>query len=66
MEPALRSFVIGGVPAELKYAGLGPGIVGIYQFNVIVPALADNNAAPVVFQLGAAAGSQTLFLAIQR
>jgi uncharacterized protein (TIGR03437 family) len=57
---------IGGVPAELKYAGLAPGNVGLYQFNVIVPELADSSAAPVTFQLGATAGSQTLFLAIQR
>ena len=57
---------IGGVPAELKYAGLSPGYIGLYQFNVIVPALADNNAAPVTFKLGETAGLQTLFLAIQR
>jgi uncharacterized protein (TIGR03437 family) len=57
---------IAGVPAELKYAGLAPGYVGLYQFNVIVPELPDNNAAPLTFKLGATAGSQTLFLAIQR
>jgi uncharacterized protein (TIGR03437 family) len=57
---------IGGVPAQLKYAGLAPGNIGLYQFNVIVPALADNDAAAVTFQLGDTAGPQTLFLAIQR
>jgi uncharacterized protein (TIGR03437 family) len=57
---------IGGVVAELKYAGLAPGNIGLYQFNVIVPELPDNNAAPVAFKLGDTAGSQTLFLAIQR
>jgi uncharacterized protein (TIGR03437 family) len=57
---------IGGVPAELKYAGLAAGSVGLYQFNVIVPALANNNAAPVTFNLGGAPASQTLFMAIQQ
>jgi uncharacterized protein (TIGR03437 family) len=56
----------GGVTAELKYAGLSPGNLGLYQFNAIVPAVADNNATPVTFRLGGTASSQTLFLAIQR
>jgi uncharacterized protein (TIGR03437 family) len=57
---------IGGVPAALRYAGLAPGNIGLYQFNVIVPELADNDAAPVTFQLGDSASSQPLFLSIQR
>jgi uncharacterized protein (TIGR03437 family) len=57
---------IGGVVAELKYAGLAVGNIGLYQFNVIVPAVADNNAAPVMFKLGDTTSSQTLFVAIQR
>jgi uncharacterized protein (TIGR03437 family) len=28
---------IGGVPAAVTYAGLAPGSVGLYQFNVVVP-----------------------------
>jgi uncharacterized protein (TIGR03437 family) len=57
---------IDGVPAELKYAGLAPGYLGLYQFNVIVPAVADNRAAPVTFQLGGVPSKQALSLAVQR
>ena len=28
---------IGNVPATVPYAGLAPGLVGVYQFNVVVP-----------------------------
>jgi len=57
---------IGGVPADVRYAGLAPGYVGLYQFNVVVPAVADNNAATVTFELGGTAGSQALVLAVGR
>jgi uncharacterized protein (TIGR03437 family) len=57
---------IGGVPAEVRYAGLAPGNIGLYQFNVIVPVVGDNDAAPVTFELGGTAGAQTLVLAVQR
>jgi uncharacterized protein (TIGR03437 family) len=56
---------IGGVPAEVRYAGLAPGNVGLYQFNVIVPETVDGVAA-VTFELGGTAGSQGLVLAIGR
>jgi uncharacterized protein (TIGR03437 family) len=56
---------IGGAPATVLYAGLAPNCVGLYQFNVVVPAIAANNAAPVTFQVGGTAGTQTLYLAVQ-
>jgi uncharacterized protein (TIGR03437 family) len=64
---ALPSFgiSIGGAPATVKYAGLAPNYVGLYQFNVVVPAIAANNAAPVTFQVSGTAGTQTLYLAVQ-
>jgi uncharacterized protein (TIGR03437 family) len=64
---ALPSFgiSIGGAPATVQYAGLAPNYVGLYQFNVVVPAIAANNAAPVTFQVGGTAGTQTLYLAVQ-
>ena len=48
---ALPSFTIsiGGMPATVQYAGLSPNYVGLYQFNVVVPAIAGNNPAPVTF-----------------
>jgi uncharacterized protein (TIGR03437 family) len=55
---------IGGSPARLDYAGLGPNFVGLYQFNLQVPAIGANDAAPVTFTLGGAAGGQTLVMAV--
>ena len=55
---------IGGAPATLSYAGLAPGQIGLYQFNVTVPQVAANDAAPVTFSLGGAPGTQTVYLAV--
>ncbi|MEO8028612.1 MAG: hypothetical protein ABI823_19170, partial [Bryobacteraceae bacterium] len=35
------SLRIGGIAAELPYAGLTPGTIGLYQFNVVIPEVAD-------------------------
>jgi uncharacterized protein (TIGR03437 family) len=53
-----------GTPATVKYAGLTPGSVGLYQFNVVVPNVAANDLTRVTFTLGGAAGTQTLYTAI--
>lgn len=55
---------IGGVPATTTYAGLAPQAVGLYQFNITVPNIASNDAAPLTFTLNGASGSQTLYVAI--
>jgi uncharacterized protein (TIGR03437 family) len=64
---ALPSFSIsiGGAPATVRYAGLAPNYVGLYQFNIVVPAITANNAAPVTFQVNGTAGAQTLYLAVE-
>jgi len=56
----------GGVAATVQYDGLAPGFAGLYQFNVVVPAVPDNNAVPVTFNLGGVAGTQTLFIAVHQ
>jgi uncharacterized protein (TIGR03437 family) len=55
---------IGGAPATLAYYGLAPTFIGLYQFNLVVPSLADNDAAPLTFTLGSGSGSQTLYTAV--
>jgi uncharacterized protein (TIGR03437 family) len=55
---------IGGVSAEIQYAGLTPGVVGLYQFNVVVPNIPANDKTPLTFSLGGIAGTQTLYLFI--
>jgi uncharacterized protein (TIGR03437 family) len=39
--------------------------VGLYQINLVVPAVAASDAVPVTFTLGGTSGPQTLFIAVQ-
>lgn len=52
----------GAVP----FAGLAPGFVGLYQINVVVPQVADNDAVPLTFTLGGTPGAQTLYIAVHQ
>jgi uncharacterized protein (TIGR03437 family) len=56
---------IGGTPARLTYAGLAPGAVGMYQFNVVVPNVPSSDATPLTYSLGGIQGGQTLYIAVQ-
>jgi uncharacterized protein (TIGR03437 family) len=40
--------------------------VGLYQFNVTVPAVANSDLVPLTFTLGGEGGTQTLFTAVQQ
>jgi uncharacterized protein (TIGR03437 family) len=53
------------VPAQITYQGLVPGIVGLYQFNVVVPNIPASDTTPLVFTLGGTPGTQNLVVAIQ-
>jgi uncharacterized protein (TIGR03437 family) len=63
---ASLEILFGKTPATLPYFGLAPNFVGLYQFNVTVPAVPDNDLVPLSFNLGGVAGSQTLFSAVQQ
>ena len=56
----------GSAAADVKYDGLAPNYVGLYQFNVTMPAVPDSNTVPVTFSVGGAAGAQTLFTAVHQ
>jgi uncharacterized protein (TIGR03437 family) len=44
---------VGGIPAQVIYAGLSPGWAGLYQINIIVPdGVAPGDAVPVVVTSG--------------
>jgi uncharacterized protein (TIGR03437 family) len=58
--------LFGQTPATLPYFGLAPSFVGLYQFNVTVPAVTNSNLVPLTFNLGGVAGTQTLFTAVQQ
>jgi uncharacterized protein (TIGR03437 family) len=58
--------LFGTTPATLSYSGLASNFVGLYQFNVVVPNVADSDTVPVSFTLGGLSGSQTLYIAVHR
>jgi uncharacterized protein (TIGR03437 family) len=58
--------LFGKTSAKLPYFGLAPNFVGLYQFNVTVPAVASNDLVPLTFNLGGVAGTQTLFTAVHQ
>jgi uncharacterized protein (TIGR03437 family) len=53
-----------GVPATIQFAGLVQGLVGLYQFNVVVPNVPVSDTVPVVFKLNGTAATQSLLLPI--
>jgi uncharacterized protein (TIGR03437 family) len=56
---------IAGTPATVQYAGLAPGAVGEYQFNVVVPNVPASDTATVTFSVNGTAGTQSLHIAVQ-
>jgi uncharacterized protein (TIGR03437 family) len=66
-ESALAAAVevrIGGQRAEVVYAGLAPGKVGMYRLRVVVPEV-PVGAAAVTFTLGSVESQQQVFLAVE-
>jgi uncharacterized protein (TIGR03437 family) len=72
---ASLQITIGGVPATATYAGLMPGVVGLYQINVVVPpgvptpplnGVAIKNLAPVTFALNGTFVAQRLYAAFSQ
>jgi uncharacterized protein (TIGR03437 family) len=57
--------LIGNIPATIAYAGLAPGLVGVYQFNVVVPSGVSNGDVQVQALLNGYFPLQTLYLSIQ-
>ena len=55
----------GSTPVTPSYAGFAPNNFGLYQLNVVVPAIPSSNLVPVTITLNGAKNSQTLFTAVQ-
>ena len=55
---------IGGVGADVKFSGLTPGFVGLYQINAVVPAGAQSGSQPLVVTVNGS-GSTPVNLAVQ-
>ena len=59
------SVTIGGIAAEVSYAGVSPGAIqGLYQINVAVPAAAPSGSVAVQVTVGGAAaqGAVTMYV----
>jgi uncharacterized protein (TIGR03437 family) len=66
--PVLPVFVtIGGVSAEVDYAGGAPGeVAGVMQINVRIPSIVQpGSAVPVAVQVGTASGPTGVTIAVQ-
>jgi uncharacterized protein (TIGR03437 family) len=58
-------FYIGDIRAQVLYAGFVPDLVGLYQFNVTVPANAPTGDLPLRVVLGSETLPQTLLLPVK-
>lgn len=57
---------IGGMPAEVVYAGLSPGKVGLYELRVTVPPLAAQGAANLEVLVNGKPAPQELYVAVSQ
>ncbi len=57
------SLSFGSTPATVTYAGLAPNAVGLYQFNIVVPQVADGDYQ-INVSVGAAQVTQTVYLTV--
>ena len=51
--------------ARVEYAGLAPGLVGLYQFNVVVPSGLGTRDVPLRATVNGANVSQTLYIPVR-
>jgi uncharacterized protein (TIGR03437 family) len=57
-------FTIGTSDAAVSYAGIAPGFLGLYQFNVVVPQGLATGDHPVIVEQDGARLPQSLFLPV--
>jgi uncharacterized protein (TIGR03437 family) len=57
--------LIGGVPAEVSFAGLSPQFVGVNQINVVVPKIATPGVLPIQIDSGGSITSDKVTIAVQ-
>jgi uncharacterized protein (TIGR03437 family) len=63
---AALQILFGKTSAKLSYFGLAPSEVGVYQFDIVVPTVANSDLVPLTFNLGGVASTQTLFTAVRQ
>ena len=68
--PPARAFatpqvLIGNVPAQVPFAGLTPGLAGVYQVNAIVPAGLRSGTQVIQWRIGANVSSNPATITVQ-
>ena len=58
--------MIGGVSAQVGFAGLSPQFVGVNQINVTVPNVAPGNSVPFQIVLGGITTSDSVTMAVSQ
>jgi uncharacterized protein (TIGR03437 family) len=58
------SLTVGGMPANVSYAGLSPGSAGLYQMNFTVPSGLSAGDQKVVLKIGTASTSPNAFITV--
>ncbi len=59
------TFTFGSAAAQIAYQGFAPGEVGLYQFNVVVPANLGTGDIPLQITQNGISDPQTLFISLQ-
>jgi uncharacterized protein (TIGR03437 family) len=55
----------GSTPATLTYAGLAPGNIGLYQFDITVPEVADGDSQ-INISVGGVQVQQKLYVTVEQ
>ena len=58
------SLTIGGSPSTINFAGLGAGLVGLYQFTIVAPALLPSGNLNVISALDGLSSERTFLLPV--
>ena len=58
--------LFGQTDAQVTYSGLAPNLVGCYQFNIVVPEVANSDAVPLTFILSGRELAQKPFIAVRQ
>lgn len=57
---------VGGLVAEVLYAGAAPGLAGVAQINVRIPlGTSDSNFVPIQVDIGGNSRDQAVTIAVQ-
>jgi len=56
---------IGGQPAQVLYAGLAPGFVGLFQLNISVPANSSTGIVPLTLTINGVPSQDNVYIAVQ-